>query len=194
MTAQNVIDYAKYGELKQLAIKDDVPAVLSYINLAIIEVYKRFNLKISEEIVTLSENITEYTMPGDFMLLSAVYDENGEMLPINDEDDPYSILTPSYNTIQVPNAADGASLSVMYKPEPTFIVNVTDVVPIPIQVLECLLHYIGYRGHGSVSGDLKTENNSHYMRFEASVQRVYDLGLITVDTVPTSFQPNKEMP
>ena len=194
MTVQNVLDYAKHGELKQLAVKDDVPAVLSYINLALIEVYKRFNLKIKEEIVTLSENITEYTMPDDFMLISGVYNEAGEYYVINDENDALSILTPSYDTIQVPNVTEGARISVMYKPAPVFLVDLADVVPIPVQVLECLLHYIGYRGHGSISGELKMENNSHYMRFEASVQRVLDLGLITVDTVPRGLEPMKELP
>jgi hypothetical protein len=35
-------------------------------------------------------------------------------------------------------------------------------------MLEALLHYIGYRAHGSINGNVNQENNTHYMRFDKS--------------------------
>lgn len=183
MTIQNVIDDVAQGELKQLAVKDDVSAVISYINLGLIELYKRFTLKTDEVIVPLVGSQTIYTMPDNYQSILEALDENGDWYSINDEDDALSILTPSYNTIQVPNPEDGAAISIIYTALPERITDVTEELPLPLSLLDALYNYIGYRGHGSVNGDLKTENNSHYMRFEANCKKAKDLGVITSDDV-----------
>jgi len=183
MTIQDVINDVAQGELKQLAVKDDSAAVISYINLGLIELYKRFTLKTSEIIIPLIASQTMYTMPDDYQSILEVLDENGDWYSINDEDDALSILTPSYNTLQVPNPQDGAAISVIYTALPVRILAVTETLPLPLSLLDALYNYIGYRGHGSVNGDLKTENNSHYMRFEANCKKAKDLGVITSDDV-----------
>ena len=183
MTIQDVINDVAQGELKQLAVKDDSVAVISYINLGLIELYKRFTLKTSEIIIPLIALQTIYTMPDDYQSILEVLDENGDWYSVNDEDDALSILTPSYNTIQVPNPQDGAAISVIYTALPVRIIAATEILPLPLSLLDALYNYIGYRGHGSVNGDLKTENNSHYMRFEANCKKAKDLGVITSDDV-----------
>jgi hypothetical protein len=53
---------------------------------------------------------------------------------------------------------------------------------------EALLHYVGYRAHGSYDADIKTENNTHYMRFEASCKKLKDLGYapaVAIDKIDT---------
>jgi len=183
MTIQDVIDDVANGELKQLAVKTDVPAVLSYINLGLIELYKRFSLKTDEVVIPLSGSQTMYTMPENFQSIIEVLNEAGDYYTINDEDDALSILTPTYNTIQVPNPEDGAAISVIYTALPDRVTSVDETLPLPSSLLDALYNYIGYRGHGSVSGDLKTENNSHYMRFEANCKKAKDLGVMTSDDV-----------
>jgi len=183
MTIQDVIDDVAEGELKQLAVKDNPTAVISYINLGLIELYKRFTLKTDEVIIQLSKLQTMYTMPANYQSILEALDEAGDWYSINDEDDALSILTPSYNTIQVPNPQDGAAISIIYTALPTRVVAATEELPIPLSLLDALYNYIGYRGHGSVNGDLKTENNSHYMRFEANCKKAKDLGVITSDDV-----------
>jgi len=183
MTIQDVIDDVANGELKQLAVKTDVPAVLSYINLGLIELYKRFSLKTDEVVIPLSGLQTIYTMPENFQNIIEVVNEAGDYYTINDEDDALSILTPTYNTIQVPNPEDGAAISVIYTALPDRVTSVNETLPLPSSLLDALYNYIGYRGHGSVNGDLKTENNSHYMRFEANCKKAKDLGVMTSDDV-----------
>jgi hypothetical protein len=62
------------------------------------------------------------------------------------------------------------------------------VIPLPPQYIEALFNYVGYRGHGSVTGDIKTENNTHYMRFEKSCNTIEAMGLIlTEDLVSYKF-------
>ena len=80
-------------------------------------------------------------------------------------------------------------ISVIYKPAPTWLVyidetSLTQKIPIPPQLIEPLLHYIGYRAHGSMDGNIKAENNTHYMRFVASCDRIEQLGLVRKAVVP----------
>ena len=196
MTVEKVIDLAVRGELKKLAVKDDTDSIISFINLGMIELYKRFPLDTEEIIIELGritdsndsyERISDtvYKLPNDLMYISAAYEEDGTEIGINKEDDPLSIMTISWNKIQVPVATSGAFISVIYVKEPALIVNTPEAlaedIELPVQLVEALLHYIGYRGHGSIDGNIQAENNTHYQRFEASVQRAKMLGVMTAD-------------
>jgi len=181
MTIQDVINDVAAGELKQLAVKNDTPAIISYINLGLIELYKRFDLRTDEVVIELNAAQTIYTMPVNYQAILEALDEDGNWYSINDEDDALSILTPTYNTIQVPNPEDGAAISIIYTALPDRVNSTADVLPLPLALLDALYNYIGYRGHGAVNGELKTENNSHYMRFEANCKKAKDLGVITTD-------------
>ncbi len=188
-TVQEIIDIAKYGELRQLSMKDDAEAMMSYISLGVNEIYKRFPINTQEQMVDLVTNTTTYRLAPDCMYVLAAYDEDGVELSINDETDEFSILTPSFNTIQVPTPETGLSISIIYAASHPKITSVNDGVNLPPQFLEALLHYIGYRAHGSMDGLINTENNTHYMRFEASCSKIKTLGLITHDNnASTKFE------
>jgi len=189
MTLRDVVSQLKYGELRSIAVKDDVEAIVSYINLALIALYGRFSLKSSEQIIPLYSHIVEYTLNPDLMTITGVYDEDGDEFTLDDEDSLFSVLQIDFETIQVPNPETGATLSVVYLPAPKWIVYTDEMsldtrIPLPPQLLEPLLHYIGYRAHGSMDGDIKAENNTHYMRYEASCKRIKDLGTVRSAVVP----------
>ena len=190
MTIGDVVTQLKYGELRSLASKDDNAAIISYINLALIALYGRFNLKKSEQIITLQNNIVQYKLASDLMTIEAIYDENGDEFALDDETSLFSINQIDFETIQVPNPITGVNISVVYLAAPTYFTyidqtSLSQKLPIPVQLLEPLLHYIGYRAHGSMNGDIKAENNTHYMRYEASVKRIKDLGLVREAVVPS---------
>ena len=198
MTVQSVIDMANHGEFRQLAVSDDADAVVSYINLGVVELYKRFVLNTEEVIIELGKETvpsdpyqkiseTIYQMPEDYMYITNAYEQDGAVIPINKEHDPLSINTISWNQIQIPTAHEGSMISILYVKSPDFVTsaNLTAQVQIPVQLLEALLNYIGYRGHSAADGSIKAENTTHYQRFEASVARAKDLGLITADDLYT---------
>ncbi len=193
MLVNKVIALAKASELRQLAVRNDDIAILGFINLGMLELYKRFPLKTEEAIITLQAEKTTYTLDGidsdvsmeanveNFLLVSECYDEQGDVVAVNDENDALGILTPSYNTVQVPNVAQDEKLSIIYRTSVDFAINTTDNLLLPPQLLEALLHYIGYRGNASITADVKEENNTYYMRFDASCNRVEKQGLILPD-------------
>ena len=189
MTLNDVVTQLKYGELRSVASKDDMDAIVSYVNLALIALYSRFSLKVSEQLIPMQDNITEYLLNEDAMTIRAIYDENGDEFALDDETSLFSIMQVDFETIQVPNPSTGATLSVIYLPAPTTLTyidetSLTSRVPIPPQLLEPLLHYVGYRAHGSMNGDIKAENNTHYMRYEASCKRIEDLGVVRKAVIP----------
>ena len=219
MTVEDIVEYTKYSELAQLGVikrltdpateEDALKQIVSYINLGLIELYKRFSLRVEETVVTLDEGQTIYTLssaniyhisnnptgylsdlPGDFNHVMACYNEAGHSYSINQEDDSLSVLTPSWNTIQVPNPITNEGLFVIYSSGPDKLSWITDVqttyaldVPLPPMLLEALGHYIGYRGHGATNGSIQAENNTHYMRFDKSCKMAKEIGVVAPDTL-----------
>lgn len=195
MTIQQAVDLATNGELKNLAIASDTNAVIGFINLGLIELYKRFTLDVKEYLIELQDGVEIYTMPNDYMWLVTAYDEVTEtsddivsIIPVNEEDNPASINTVSWNQIQVPVTIAGAYISIIYVAAPTyFTVNdLSETLPIPPQMLEALLHYIGYRAHTALDGNMQAENSTHYKRFELSCNRLEERGMLTSDDLSMS--------
>jgi len=203
-----IVDQARNGGLRSLSTKDKTDEVITgYINLALIAVYSRFQLRTEEAIITLQTDParTVYTLDStdtavkvnglpmpdnDIMSIIDAFDEDGNHVAVNDEKDPYSVYTISYNQLQVPLLNDNTYLSIIYRKNPDLVIftqtaEVTDEkdVDIPLQLLEPMLHYIGYRAHGAVDGAINAENNTHYMRFEKSCDRAKELGIMTADDV-----------
>lgn len=209
-----ILQQARSGELSSLSAKDKTDEkIVTYINLALIALYGRFQLATEEAIIRLRPDIakTVYTLDSsdhdvmvgnrylndeEFMSIVAAFDEAGNQLVVNDTKDATSVLTVGYNQVQVPLLADSGYVSLVYRKNPDLVVYVDNVgsaidddVHLPLQLLEALLHYVGYRAHGAVDGNVNTENNTHYMRFEKACQRAEELGVMTADdTMSLSVQ------
>lgn len=191
---------AKAGELKNLVL--DTDTILAALNLGIIELYKRFPLRVEEAIVTLG-NKEYYKMDGTdpdvdmptdapYMWIVRAYGEvpmdcdvSVNELPINDEDSLLSINTVNWCTIQVPASIDNETISLIYVAAPVLLTagDLNKTLPIPPQLYEALLHYVGYRAHGALDGNIQAENSTHYQRFEASCQRAKESGMYTTDSM-----------
>lgn len=221
MLLSDVFDHLTYGELSQVAVGgrdsggvqlEDYPMVISHINMGVIELYKRFPLKLSQVIIQLYSEIgtyyldskyaesntsstepKKYIMDGvqpfdnDVLIIDSVYDEDGQELPLNEEEMTYSVFTPTYNSIQVPFSDEANAINVVYRAAPARISkSITDPttvdVEIPYQLLDPLLLYIGSRVHSSLNLDnASAEANNYYQKFEASCNKVLELGLSIVN-------------
>lgn len=197
-----VLAQARSGELKKsnsTAIKDS--DIVNYINLGILALYSRFQLKTEEAIIALQDGVTLYpllstnpnvTVNGnpidDDTVLQIVraYDEQYE-LPINDSKKASSIFTPSYNVIEVPVTASGAYISVIYRAAPTLIEYVegeenTTEVPLPMVALEALLEYIAYKALDTIGKGDNAQPNT-LAKFELACDKLETYGLVPSDSI-----------
>lgn len=191
MLIREVIDMAKTGELRNIAASSNDEAILSYINLGMIELYKRFPLETKEDLFDRVDGVNEHKLPADFMWLVSAYGtiiRNNRLelaqLAINEDENIYSINTVSWNTVQIGLGVAAGQVSLVYVASPpSYTVADADTVDIaiPAQFLEPLLHYVGYRAHGAINGNIDKENNTHYQRFEASCNKAKSLGMYTSD-------------
>ncbi len=201
MDISYVIALAKKAELKQLGIAEDDDAILGYLNLGVLEIHKRLPLIQSKAVITIAAGKLSYSLDGtdtdvvidltrnDLLMVNEIYDTEYENLPINDKQDASSVRMAEYNVIEFP--ADtlevASTLTVAYRAAPKAATDAaTGTVPLPPQFLEALLHYIGYRAHGSLKGDTKFENNAHYIRFEKSMKTIESRGLFSEEELSSA--------
>lgn len=190
MTIRQVIELARSSELNGLGVanKDDV--ILGFLNLGVLELYKRFTLRNEEYVIALEDGVDIYTMPANYMWIVAAYGEVDirstevvNQLPINEEDNPLSINSIGWNKIQVPVAVGGAYISIIYVASPDmYTLDDMDVeIGLPVQMIEALLAYIGYKGNSTVDSGVQTEDNAWYMRFENSCGKLREYAMVTSD-------------
>lgn len=186
MILQHVIDLARYSEVAGTSIKDNTAAIILFINAGMLELYKRFPVNTKEHIIPLVDGTTTYALPSDFMYVLSAFEELPEgsetiasEIPINDEHDPKSIFLPNHTEVQVPLVADNSYISLIYIPKPPSYTeaDLNTEIDIPETLIDCLLHYVGYKAYLGIRSDGQSENNAHYLRFERSCDRARELGV-----------------
>lgn len=198
MLVSEAITLLRSGELKQVSVKDDDAAVIGYLNMAVLEIHKRFPLWQEEALITMIDGVTQYKLDGidtnvgidlsdhEVLMIDEVYAPSGKEIVLNNERDPLSIFTPRPHVLEVKVPFTDGDTSVIYRASPKFMTATSDVIQLPPQFTEALFNYVGYRGHGSVKGDIKSENNTHYMRFEKSCDQVLADGLVAPDDLEST--------
>ena len=200
MTVGQVIELAKVSEMNGLKIGDNTTSVLGFLNLGVLELYKRFSLKIEEYVITLQDMVDIYTMPANYMWIVAAYGEvdirsteTVNELPINEEDNPLSINTVGWNKVQVPVSISGAYVSIIYvaRPEMYELADLDVEIDLPPQMIEPLLAYIGYRANATIDSGVQSEDNAWYIRFDSSCNRIRQESMINSDDMFMNSRINK---
>lgn len=190
MTVGQVIELAKVSELNGLKIAENDAALVGFLNLGMLELYKRFTLKTEEYLITLDSGVSIYTMPSDYMWIIAAYGEldvrSGDfvnLIPVNKEDDPSSINTCAWNKIQIPVNTQGAYISIIYvaKPVTYTIDDLDEEIDLPPQMIEPLMAYIGYKGNATIDSGVQTEDNAWYVRFDSGCNRIKQESMLNSD-------------
>lgn len=202
MLASEAITLLNQTELKQLSVKTDNTAVLGYLNEAVLELHKRFNLWQDEAVITIDTGVLSYALDGvdsnvtidlsdkQLILITDAYDYDGCQMSINDEDDEYGVVTPKYNIVEYPDdyydEADittGQEFSILFRASPIDMTDVGDTIDLPPTLFSAMYFYVGFRAHVSQKGTENLENNTHYKRFLAECNRVEALGLISPESM-----------
>lgn len=169
------------------------------------ELYSIFQLRTDELVLNLKTGKTVYKLDGtdpdvyrdgmvytgnDLMAVINAFDENGE-ISINNSNDSLSVFTVAYNKIQVPYAATGEHIALVYRAAPTEVEYVDDgngnavdtEVELPGHMMEALLSHIGYSAYSSVDTAQEVETDKHMQRFDRACQRLEVYGLVPQDTL-----------
>lgn len=197
-----------YGKIQSQHYKK----LIMNINLGLIELYKRFPLSTKDVNIDLYEHINAYTLNSaylqsnlestepykylsdstykpftdDILLIEAVFNEAGDEYPINENEEEFSVFTPSYNVVQVPFAQTNNTISVTYRASPEKIpLTITDPettnVPISDTYLECLIAFVSNKIHASSPAGENNKAGMYYNKFIAACELIKDTGLIQKD-------------
>ena len=136
MKLAEVFSQLTYGELSQLNLGGseagaievgNYPQVVAHVNMGLLALYKRFNLKENRLMFTLQAGKTSYPLNSnedvlfvtgvgeedfadDILKVERVYTALGFELGLNDLEDPYACMTPSNSMLRVPAAVAAQSM------------------------------------------------------------------------------------
>ena len=180
-----ILEQARSGELASLsAINKTDETIVSYVNLGLIELFKRFNVSVKAEVVKTSTVTPFYTLRNNDinLVLSCLASDGTELKKqASIGDTEYDIKMISNTSFLLTNPTD-TELLFIYRAAPETITTSTTDIELPSVMVEALLHYVGYRAHGSVDGNINSESNTHYMRFEKSCNVLKAEGYDTMST------------
>ena len=190
--------------------------LISSVYFAATDLHKRFLINQEEVLIETSENETMYVLKSEFAMsntastaakyiidsedlpfnpniikVQQAFNAFGEMLPINDLNNPWSLFTPKPNVIQLPYVSrNTAQFSVVCRTDerkPVF-VNYGSVegveLDIPVTFLEPLILYAAgriYSSRGATNEGIN-EGASFMARYEQSCARIERYGLTNRDS------------
>lgn len=163
----DIIDLAKI-QLQNLLIGSDENALLKYVNMGMIDLYKRFNLSIKSETVNVVPEQAVYDLKSyDVNLLLHVYDEEGNELHQGDtvNGNAWDYRITNYKTFILHKPTERL-LYALYKASPVPIKDRKDWLDIPVDFSEALLFYMIYLTHCTI----------HSIASDAGKYSEYDIG------------------
>ncbi len=195
MLVSDVINFAVKGEIQQLKVaqvgntdpdrRNNEATLLSYINLGILELYKKFGLAHQARTLDAVVNGATYVMPSDYLHMIYAMDNENREIPINDEFSDYSLFEPAPFTLFVVKDDATFELSttiyITYVAVPPLLTDLTDTVALTYQYLEPLLMYISYKAHTPTEANDDQNNNKHYIKFLGACKEIVNKGLMTAD-------------
>lgn len=165
---------------------------IKFVNLANLALHKRYNLLKKTIELDLPENGQEYTLPSDFLVpIHAYYASDFVDISIKDSytnviskvDTAVSILIPEpfkaviKGTDSHPDKLDHDQIILQYAAAPKKCTTPFTDLGISEVYTEPLLHYASYKAFSSISADVKDENNTYFLRYEASCKQLVTSGM-----------------
>ena len=207
MKASEYINYLVNGETYKLAIQDvgdlsvnpsqsqtalqetNRKKFINYLNLANLAIHKRFHLLQKQFEIDNPTNDEEYALPSDFLAPIYAYynDTEAEEIPIKDTyrkivdnvDTAVSLLIPEpfKITVKGTDTSKRPQIILIYAASPPVISQVNHSLNVNNVYTEAMLNYAAYKAYSAISGDIKAENNSYYLRYESNCRQIIASGL-----------------
>lgn len=166
MKVQELIDLARI-RLQSLQVSENTNALISFINLGMNELYRKFNLAIRSETITVNSDLALYELRNDdVQMLLTIYNKFGRELTQSDVLDSmdYDYKIVNYRSFLLRKPFDGY-LYAVYKATPTKLVDVNDTVDLPDSMVNALLTYVAYMANNTINRDNQQEAANQYQIF-----------------------------
>jgi hypothetical protein len=129
---------------------------------------------------------------GDVLKIHAVFDAEGNNIPLNDSADINSVFTPQANVLQVPRPIQSQTLSVLYQAKHIPIIgDLQEQIEIPNVLEEALLSWIAYKVFSAMGTEQSTSKaQEHRAAYDSEIARVIvqDLVGTSVSTSNSRFE------
>jgi hypothetical protein len=210
MYVSDYLSHITKGEVKQLYVSDigttspstlqkaNIAILISYLNEANLELHKHFGLIQKELVLTDVTNNSLHSIPVDFLYAVSAEFNDGTEVAINNErtkfidkvDYNVSLLFPAPFKILVKGTdiLKRDDISVVYVSTPPVLTLTTEFVDLPQVYNEALYNYVAYKAHASIKGDMKEENNTYYLRYQASLKNIRLLGMTNSDNLDSNVK------
>ena len=166
MKLSEVIGLAKV-RLQNIVVAKDQSILISFVNLGMSELYRRFNLSIKGETVVTTSDLALYELrEPDVDMMLALYDKIGRELKQSDVLDSmeYDYKIVNYRSFILRKPFTGY-LYAVYKASPTRLVDLEDEVDLPNGMIPALLTYVAYMANSTVNRDNQQEASNQYQIF-----------------------------
>ena len=173
MYVRDIVELVKI-KLHNLPIAKNEDALIKFIYLGTSELFRRFNLSIKSETITVNENLALYELRNeDVSLLLGVYDKTGRELQQTDVFDSkhYEYKLVNYRSFLLHRPFNGL-LYTAYKASPTLLKDMDDRIDLPDAMIDALLAYVAYMSHTTINRDNINEANTYNQRFDTACKEL----------------------
>ena len=188
--------------------------MIHHLNMGLLALYTRFPLLVKE--LTLQQKfwITVYKLKkehavtdpsdevkyiidsrfdpfiGDLIRVEEVSDEVGDVVELNSTDHEKVALTPSMDTLEIPNPTDTNVLFVTYRAKHLQLVSVDSEILLPQHLLVALYAYTGMRVYaGGTSQEQLTKGAELESKYERICQKMELDGMVNTDVLVLNMKP-----
>ena len=145
MLVRDMMRMAKV-RLQNVAASRDDQALLSYINMGIAELYRRFDLRANSETVVTNDNLALYELRNsDVLMILSLFDKTGKELIQTDilDSNQYDYKLVNYRSFLLRKPFNGY-IYVLYKASAIPLADENDIIDLPDAMLDALLAHITY--------------------------------------------------
>ena len=188
--------------------------MIHHLNMGLLALYTRFPLLVKELTLQQKSWITVYKLKkehavtdpsdevkyiidsrfdpfiGDLIRVEEVSDEVGDVVELNSTDHVKVALTPSMDTLEIPNPTDTNVLFVTYRAKHPQLVSVDSEILLPQHLLGALYAYTGMRVYaGGTSQEQLTKGAELESKYERICQKMELDGMVNTDVLVLNMKP-----
>lgn len=188
--------------------------MIHHLNMGLLAMYTRFPLLVKELTLQQKSWITVYKLKkehavtdpsdevkyiidsrfdpfiGDLIRVEEVSDEVGDVVELNSTDHDKVALTPSMDTLEIPNPTDTNVLFVTYRAKHPQLVSVDSEILLPQHLLGALYAYTGMRVYaGGTSQEQLTKGTELESKYERICQKMELDGMVNTDVLVLNMKP-----